>query len=71
MRVYCQLKFAMKNLFNELNCSQLRQALEWLYEKKQEKKLSQNVNWFDLFRKYPKHFVTVILISLFIGLIIF
>ncbi|WGO84702.1 hypothetical protein [Arsenophonus apicola] len=71
LRVYCQLKFAMKNLFNELNCSQLRQALEWLYEKKQEKKLSQNVNWFDLFRKYPKHFVTVILISLFIGLIIF
>lgn len=71
LRVYCQLKFAMENLFNELNCSQLRQALDWLYAKKQEKKQSQNINWFDLFRKYPKHFVIVILVSLLIGLIIF
>lgn len=71
LMVYCQFKFAMKSLLTELDCSQLRQALGWLYEKKQEKELSQGVNWPDLLRKYPKQFTVVFIIGFFIGLIIY
>lgn len=71
LMVYCQFKFAMKSLLTELNCSQLRQALGWLYEKKQEKEQSQGVNWLDVFRKYPQQFTVVFIVGLLIGIIIF
>lgn len=68
---YCQFKFAMKSLFTELSCSQLRQALGWLYEEKQKKEQPQGVNWLDVFRKYPQQFTVVFVIGFFIGLVIF
>ncbi|MEY0875201.1 hypothetical protein [Providencia manganoxydans] len=71
LMVYCQFKFAMKSLLTELNCSQLRQALGWLYEEKQKKEQSQGVNWLDVFRKYPQQFTVVFVIGFFIGLVIF
>lgn len=71
LMVYCQFKFAMKSLLTELNCSQLRQALGWLYEKKQEKEQFQGVNWINVFRKYPQQFTAVFAIGFFIGLIVF
>ncbi|MEY0512918.1 hypothetical protein AB7315_05870 [Providencia manganoxydans] len=71
LMVYCQFKFAMKSLLTELNCSQLRQALGWLYEEKQKKEQSQGVNWLNVFRKYPQQFTVVFIVGLLIGIIIF
>lgn len=72
LMVYCQFKFAMKSLFSELNCSQLRQALGWLYEKiHEEKSRSYIKNLFDLLGKYLKEFTVVFFIGFFIGMIIY
>ncbi|HGJ5879089.1 MAG TPA: hypothetical protein ACHBZ9_08470 [Arsenophonus nasoniae] len=72
LMVYCQFKFAMKSLFSELNCSQLRQALGWLYEKiHEEKNPSYIKNLFDLLGNYLKEFTVVFLVGFFIGMIIY
>ncbi|WP_334467808.1 hypothetical protein [Arsenophonus sp. PmNCSU2021_1] len=72
LMVYCQFKFAMKSLFSELNCSQLRQAFGWLYEKiHEEKNPSYIKNLFDLLGNYLKEFTVVFLVGFFIGMIIY